>query len=527
MKRQLLRKRLFLLTIGVTALLAYWVTSTTSNTSQAQSARRKAAPNEVILKYKTNLTEDDKETLRRKHRVRAKRRIDRLGVEVMTTEGGTVEETIQQLEANPLVAYAEPNFEAQAFAISDDTSLSQQWGLFKINAANSTGTSAWDFTTGTASAKIAILDSGIDTSHADLAGKVVGSANFTTSPTVSDVYNHGTHVAGIAAAATNNGAGVAGTGYNTVLLNGKVLGDNGSGYYSWIANGIVWAADNGAQVISLSLGGPASSLALADAVNYAWSKGSVIVVAAGNGNTSAPQYPAYYTNAIAVAATDSTDKKASFSNYGGWVDVAAPGVGIYSTQIGNSYTTYSGTSMATPFAAGVAALIIAKGACTTNTCVREHLEKSVDIVPGSGTQWVWGRVNAYKAVTGQLITPTPTPTATPTPMPTATPIPKLMTVSGIDMSYTVLSSSYRRVYTTVTVTNPLSSTLLSSVTVRGTLTFPSGDTESFSGRTNSSGKITFSERTREKGMFTFTVTSITRSSYTYSPTLTSKALLVQ
>src|SRR6185436_9977063 len=125
-------------------------------------------------------------------------------------------------------------------------------------------------TNGNANVKVAVLDTRIESTHNDLAGKVVASSNFTTSSTVSDLDGHGTHVAGIIAASTNNAIGVAGTGYNTTLLNGKVLGDNGSGYYSWIANGIVWATDQGAKVISMSLGGSSSSQALADAINYAW-----------------------------------------------------------------------------------------------------------------------------------------------------------------------------------------------------------------------------------------------------------------
>ena len=125
-----------------------------------------------------------------------------------------------------------------------------------------------------------------------------------------DVYGHGTHVAGIAAAMTNNGIGVAGLGYTSTIMNVKVLGDTGSGAYSGIASGIIWAADNGAEIINMSLGGSSTSSTLEDAINYAWSKGVVVVAAAGNSGNTTPFYPAYYTNCIAVAATDANDAKA-------------------------------------------------------------------------------------------------------------------------------------------------------------------------------------------------------------------------
>jgi Subtilase family len=147
-----------------------------------------------------------------------------------------------------------------------------------------------------------VLDTGVSLSHPDLQGKIVASTNFSSSSTVDDVKGHGSHVAGIAAAATNNAVGVAGVGYS-VDINVKVLGDSGSGLYSDMCSGITWAADHGADVINLSLGGTMASSALESAVNYAWSKGVVVVAAAGNSASSSPFYPAYYANVMAVAAT--------------------------------------------------------------------------------------------------------------------------------------------------------------------------------------------------------------------------------
>lgn len=408
---------------------------------------------EVIVRYKTSTGELEKERMRKDLGTFLKQKIQRLNIDVVRIQEGTVEEKIRQYKKDPNVVYAEPNFKAKAFGVTNDSSLSQQWGLFKIDAANYASISAWDVTTSNSSIKLAVLDTGIEESHPDLFGKVTASYNFTNSPTLSDIFGHGTHVAGIAAAATNNGIGVAGAGYNTSILNGKVLGDDGSGYYSWVANGIVWAADQGAQVINMSLGGGSPSITLEDAVNYAWSKGSVVVAAAGNAGNSSPQYPGYYQNAIAVGATDNNDIKASFSTYGNWVDVAAPGVGIYSTYKGGSYGSLSGTSMATPFAAGTSALIWAKGTCKTNICVREQLEKTADKISGTGTYWTWGRVNAYKAVSDILPTfvPTQTPIPTPTSMPTSTPIPADTIRPTVLITYPINGSRVDR-RTNITVT---------------------------------------------------------------------------
>ena len=198
----------------------------------------------------------------------------------------------------------------------------------------------------------------------------------------------------------------------------KALDDGGSGYYSWIANGIIFAADNGAEVINLSLGGTSSSSTLLSAINYAWNKGVVVAAAAGNDGRSRKLYPAYYSNSIAVAATDSNDKKASFSNYGNWVDEAAPGVNIFSAYK-NDYANLSGTSMATPFVSGLAALLFGQNPGWSNAQVRNRIESTADRIPGTGTYWVHGRINACEAVGCASVAPTPTATATPSPIPTS------------------------------------------------------------------------------------------------------------
>ncbi|MEW6675942.1 MAG: S8 family serine peptidase [Nitrospirota bacterium] len=238
--------------------------------------------------------------------------------------------------------------------------------------------------------------------------------NFTTSRTVDDLYGHGTHVAGIAGALTNNGIGVAGLGFLASLMNGKVLGDTGLGYYSWVASGIIWATNgpdgiagtpDDAKVINMSLGGTSYSLALEDAVNYAWGKGVVMTAAAGNSDTDLPFYPAYYINVIAVAATDENDNRAGFSNFGGWVDVSAPGVNIYSTMPNHrnrlrilNYGYLSGTSMSSPHVAGLAALVWKTQYGTDNSSVvRGRIEATVDTIITD--EYIGkGRINAARAV---------------------------------------------------------------------------------------------------------------------------------
>ena len=332
-------------------------------------------------------------------------------------------------QRNPHVQYAEPDYIASVLDTPNDPYLGYQWNMAKVQASG-----AWEITTGSAGVAVAILDTGIDLSHPDLQGKVVASVNFSDSSTASDVNGHGTHVAGIVGAATNNGQGVAGLGYSTTLMNVKVMGDNGTGGDSWIAQGIVWAADHGAKVINMSLGAPFYSSTLEDAVNYAWSKGVVVVAAAGNEGSNTPFYPAAYTNVIAVASTDMFDKLAPLSDYGDWVDVAAPGGNIYSTLPNNNYASLSGTSMASPHVAGLAGLVFTRVTDSNangllNDEVRSCIQQNADDIGVAGIGS--GRINALRSVqcSSAVPSPTPVPTATaapppaPTPTPTATPVP--------------------------------------------------------------------------------------------------------
>jgi subtilisin len=279
------------------------------------------------------------------------------------------------------VAYVEPDF----IATADVQSI--PWGVTRVKAASAT-------TTGVG-VRVAVLDTGVNGAHEDLVGQLAAdSANFTTSP-AADVDGHGTHVSGTIAAA-NNDLGVIGVAHGASIVPVKVLDDNGSGYYSWIASGILWAGDNGCKVINMSLGGSSGSSSLLNAVNSA-SGSSVICAAAGNNGNTRPNYPAYYSACVAVVAVDSADKRASFSTYGDWTDISAPGVGILSTT-GAGYESWNGTSMATPHVSGGAALVWASAHGTSASNVRTRLlsTKGPNLAP-PGKRYVPGILNCEAA----------------------------------------------------------------------------------------------------------------------------------
>lgn len=348
------------------------------------------------------------------------------GAHLIKVPAGKELQLIDALSRNPAVEYAEPD--ELVTAATTDQYFDRQYALQNVgqsftNTANTqtiaTGKAdadvdaveAWTVTTG-GGTRVAIVDSGVASDNPDIAPKVVARANFSGTATGEDNYGHGTHVAGIVAATANNTIGVAGVCPGCTILDAKVLNDSGSGSSSAIANGINWAVSNGAKVINMSLGQRVSSRTLEAAVNNAWNAGAVIVAAAGNAGTQAKIYPGAYPNVIAVAATDNTDAKASFSTYGNWVDVAAPGVNIYSTFPNHTfvlgtqnnrsmgYDIASGTSMASPIVAGVAALAWSSHTGATNTSVRANVESTADPILGTGSYWARGRVNACRAVGG-------------------------------------------------------------------------------------------------------------------------------
>jgi thermitase len=393
---------------------------------------------ELLVRFKPGVNAAEAALIHRQLRGTVKEVIPQLQVHVVSVDTD-VEKAVAAYTKNPRVVYAEPNYIVQALDTPDDVHFSRQWGLHNPSDTDIDAPEAWDISKSSETVVIAILDSGIDTDHEDLKAKVIFNEDYSGSGSYDDFYGHGTHVAGIAAAMTNNSTtGVAGTGYNAMLMNMKVLNNDGSGSHASIANGIMSAIRNNAQIINLSLGGMRTSSTLENAVNQAWNSGLLIVAAAGNSDNPSKTYPAYYPNVIAVAATDANNDKAPFSSYGDWVDVAAPGVNIYSTFPNHTYKIAkslnydygSGTSMATPFVAGVAALVWTTDLGGNNLAVRNQIEQTAEPITGTGRYWIWGKINACNAVGGTcaptnppIMTPTPTPTGsasiTPTPQPDA------------------------------------------------------------------------------------------------------------
>lgn len=236
--------------------------------------------------------------------------------------------------------------------IPDDQFLTLQWAIESIEVS-----ALWVLTTGSSDIIVAVLDTGIDKNHQDLAGQVIAEANFTTSATASDINGHGTHIAGIIAAKSNQ-LGVVGVAPDVKLINAKVADDRGRCQVHNLAEGIIWAVDMGADIINISIQIKESSPELEEAINYAWNSGAIIVAAAGNNGSQSAVYPAAYENVIAVSATNENGGLAPLSNYGEWVDIAAPGYQIYSALPGNEYGYETGTSFAAGYVSGIAALLM-------------------------------------------------------------------------------------------------------------------------------------------------------------------------
>lgn len=311
-------------------------------------------------------------------------------------QGVTPEQAKEALETLSGVRYVEEDAVARIGAGSGDPYYPRQWHLPRIGAER-----AWEVSRGAPEITVAVVDTGVDSSHPDLSGRVLAGYDFVDGDSdPCDENGHGTYVAGILAAAGDNGLGVAGVAWRVRVLPVRVLDKSGQGYYSDVAAGIRYAADRGAKVINLSLGGGAYSRALQEAVDYARSRGSLPVAAAGNGAAQSLDYPAACNGVIAVGATDENDLPAPFSNRGGELDIMAPGVSILSAYPGNRYTSMSGTSAAAPQVSGAAALLLSvNGALSANEVERMLLTTARDLgEPGRDDASGWGLVRLDRAL---------------------------------------------------------------------------------------------------------------------------------
>ena len=362
----------------------------------------------------------------------------RSNVQVVELQPGeTVRARIAEYQARGDVVYAEPNFVAHTLLDGPrDASAGNQWALRAIRAFE-----GWSLYPGAYTAqsgvKVAVVDTGVDHRHEDLNdGRVVTAAGAncmgaggTCAPgSALDDHGHGTIVAGIVAAAANNGHGVAGIAFSSQIVPVKVMDSNGTGTYASITNGILWAARSGARVINLSLGGLEFSQTLCDAVAQARSAGALVVAAAGNKGTSAPSYPAACPGTVGVAATDANDNVTSFSNVGSPnVFVSAPGVSIVSTYLNNSYGPTDGTSVSAPIVSALGALLFGQVPARTPDDVKRILASTSAKVGGGygpdpyGTcacTWSsshgYGRIDVYSALAVAGGLPPSPPTSPPT-----------------------------------------------------------------------------------------------------------------
>lgn len=354
-------------------------------------------------------------------------------------------DALKKLKADSRVETVELNRRVYLNKTPNDTSFFQLWGLQNTGQvgglidADIDAPEAWDIQTGSKSVIVAVIDTGVDYHHPDLAGniwtnpgEVAGNGidddgngyiddihgfdfvNYDGDPM--DDHFHGTHVAGTIAASGNNNSGVVGVCWTATIMPVKFLDAGGGGWTSDAINAILYATQMGARILSNSWGGGGFSQALMDAIEVSNSANAVFVAAAGNSSSNNdfyPNYPSSYevANVIAVAATDRFDNLASFSNYGSLsVDLAAPGVDVFSTAPGNSYLTLNGTSMATPHVSGAAALLLSEYPGLSNIEIKTVLMNNVDLLPGGdGFVLSGGRLNIARAMVDGAIEPDPVP----------------------------------------------------------------------------------------------------------------------
>jgi serine protease len=403
----------------------------------------------------------------------------------------SVTQAVAALSAQGSIAVAQPDYRVHAAVVPNDPSFGSLWGL--DNTGQNGGTAgadigaptAWNSSTGTGRTIVAVIDTGVDYTHPDLAanmwrnpGEIPGNGidddhngyrddvygyDFANNdPNPMDDNGHGTHVAGTIGAVGGNGIGVAGVDWHAKIMALKFLDSSGSGYLSDAVRALNYAVANGAKVLNNSYGGGGYDATMATAINNARAHGVIIVAAAGNdgtNNDTSPVYPANYAgdNLIAVAATDRNDRLATFSNYGhSTVDIAAPGVSIYSTLPGRRYGTYSGTSMATPHVTGALALVWDAHPNWTYRQVIDAVLNTADPVSSVGSAVAHGRLNVGDAISDLTATPEPnTDTAGPA-------------VTGVTFLGTSSSISKAR----VTFSEPLSVSSFTAVDV--SITKPDG-----------------------------------------------------
>lgn len=390
----------FLLVLITIALLARPGSAFAAGPGPAPASPR-FAPGHILVAPQPGSASSDFQQVLTAQGGRSLGRLQGIDVHMVEVPTGSEQNAVSHLTRNPHVLFAELDQLAPPAANANDPYFGNEWHLAKINAPT-----AWDTSTGIG-ITIAILDSGIDGTHPDLAAQMVPGWNFfDNNSDTTDVYGHGTAVAGVAAAALNNSVGMAGVAGGARVMPVRIADATGHAYWSAAAQGLAWAADHGAQVANISFEGMTASSTMQAAAQYFRSKGGAVIVAAGN--TGAVDNTAPTDTMIVVSATDNEDRITNWSTYGSFVDISAPGQNIYSTAMGGGYGTWSGTSMAAPIVAGTAALILALRPELTPEQVGYKLRTTAtDLSPiGPRIYFGYGRVNAAAAVLAANALPT-------------------------------------------------------------------------------------------------------------------------
>jgi thermitase len=401
-------------------MVAFFVISLASVNSEENNENERYVPGELIIKFRES-PELSSMSLDLKNCNAKSSEIELEKEKIYFSNDSDMEKIADYYSSLPNVEYAEPNYILHTFEVPNDPSYNLQWAIPNILADYE-----WNISKGNSSIIIAVLDTGVEYTHEDFGScvyedlitdsceKFVGAYDFVNvlDPDCTDAdctaadsdpmdnQGHGTHVAGIAGATTNNSKGIAGICPNCKIMPVRVgykcpTGSGGCLTIDNIEDGLIYAADNNADIISMSFGGPSNFSSLYEAINYAYSKGVILVAAAGNDGANIINYPAGYSNVISVAATTSLGNPAGYSNFGSWVDVAAPGSSIYSTMMGNSYEYLNGTSMATPVVSGVIGLIASATGNRNKIEVLESIENTGDLIDFSG--FLIPKINAYSA----------------------------------------------------------------------------------------------------------------------------------
>lgn len=365
--------------------------------AQSVVATEKWVPGRLLVQPRPGLPESEFAKILKPHGGMQVGKIDQINVRIIQVQVGSEKAIEALLKHNKHLKFAERDMILKSEMTANDSLYASEWHLAKIGVPT-----AWDSSQG-AKITVAILDSGVDGTHPDLATKMVAGWNFYDNNSVtSDVYGHGTKVAGAAAAITNNSIGVASVAPGALIMPIRVTDTSGMGYLGLMASGVTWAADRGARVANLSFSAAGGYSTLQTAAQYMKNKGGVVVTAAGNDYTAITFAPSD-TN-IVVSATDMNDQKAAWSNYGQFVDIAAPGTSIWTTVKGGTYGSVAGTSFATPVTAGVVALMMAANPTLGAADVEKALfSTALDLgTAGFDTYYGNGRINAAAAVSAAL-----------------------------------------------------------------------------------------------------------------------------